>query len=261
MAKTVDFFKCYNPKFSALRLELPRAFSLQLQETVPERAFLRDRYTNIWPVKMAKFENDWFFCDGWEKFVEDNSLEFGDIFVIRYDGDNLFDIKLLGLSGCDKEGFHENQEQGEAQVEQVAHGRKHQRRLDPYGNDIFSLGLAIRPRNPYFVTKIRTYRRNDFYIPKETIKDFHLDNLPQEMFLIDPEGRQFQTKLTTWKDGRVWYSGGWKSLCALNSVRGKDTCICEFVGVCELLMLYFLSFSGCWRSLNSAQQLFLGRSK
>ncbi|CAI9775343.1 unnamed protein product [Fraxinus pennsylvanica] len=82
---------------------------------------------------MAKFENDLFFfvlfCDGREKIVEDNSLEFGDIFMFQYDGDNLFDVKLLGLSGCDKEGSqhfnmrveNENGADGEAQVEQVAH--------------------------------------------------------------------------------------------------------------------------------------------
>lgn len=47
--------------------------------------------------------------------------------MFQYDGDNLFDVKLLGLLGCDEEGFEhfniniedENEEDGEAQVEQV----------------------------------------------------------------------------------------------------------------------------------------------
>ncbi|XP_022875712.1 putative B3 domain-containing protein At5g66980 [Olea europaea var. sylvestris] len=104
MVKTVNFFKCYNPTTSARRLELPMAFSLQLRGALPDRAFLRDRHTNLWPIKTEKIDNVWFFCDGWEKFVQDNYLESRDVLVFQYDGDNLFDVKLLGLSGCDKEG-------------------------------------------------------------------------------------------------------------------------------------------------------------
>ncbi|CAA3015909.1 B3 domain-containing At5g60140-like [Olea europaea subsp. europaea] len=104
-----------------------------------------------------------FFCDGWEKFVQDNSVEAGDIFVFRYDGCNLFDVKLLGLSGCDKKGFGHStkEEDSEAPVEQVAHGQPLQRPLSPHGGDIFRSGLAIRPRNPYFATIIRKSRRDD----------------------------------------------------------------------------------------------------
>ncbi|CAA2957348.1 B3 domain-containing At5g60140-like [Olea europaea subsp. europaea] len=197
-------------------------FSSQLQGALPERVFLQVCYKNLWPVKMAKIDSDCFFCDGWEKFVRDNSLESGVIFVFRYDGENPFDVKLLGLSGCDKEGLghfnisvdDKNEEDGEAKAEQVAYygdskeydvksnedlhymeidededaedenseeddtenktqeegepavdrvavGRPSQRPLNPYGNDLFNSGLAIRPRNPYFVTKIRKSRPND----------------------------------------------------------------------------------------------------
>ncbi|KAL2505562.1 putative B3 domain-containing protein [Abeliophyllum distichum] len=107
MAKIVDFFKCYFPETSAQTLQLPTAFSLQLQGALPDRAFLRDRYANLWPVKMTKIENNWFFEDGWEKFVQDNSMEKRDVFVFKYDGDNLFDVKLLGMSGCEKKGVGE----------------------------------------------------------------------------------------------------------------------------------------------------------
>ncbi|CAA2957347.1 B3 domain-containing At5g60140-like [Olea europaea subsp. europaea] len=104
------------------------AFSLQLRGALPDRAFLRDRHTNLWPIKTEKIDNIWFFCDGWEKFVQDNSLESRDVLVFQYDGENLFDVKLLGLSGCDKEGHayinmsveDKNEEDGVAKAVQVA---------------------------------------------------------------------------------------------------------------------------------------------
>lgn len=64
MTNTMDFSKCYNPKNSVQRLELPTAFSFQLQGAPLKRTFLGDRYTNLRPVKMAKIENDLFFEDG-----------------------------------------------------------------------------------------------------------------------------------------------------------------------------------------------------
>ncbi|KAL2460204.1 B3 domain-containing protein [Abeliophyllum distichum] len=284
MAQPVDsFFKFFNPMNSAERLKLPTAFSLQQPAPLPDRAFLRDKYRNLWPVKLSKVGEDWFFVDGWAKFIHDNSMVLGEFLVFKYDGDNIFDVKLLGHSGCDKKGvggfrmsvkeetkdkgvedeiddsdFNSNDymhvedeededaeygqteeagvEEGEAEAEQVADDRPVQRRPDPFGEEIFRSGLAIRPRNPYFVAKLRKSRRNDLYIPKETIKDFNLNNLPEEMILIDPHQRQYQAKIIIWDDGRVWYRGGWKSICNVNFVREEDWLICEFVGVrCTML--------------------------
>ncbi|CAA2964998.1 B3 domain-containing At5g60140-like [Olea europaea subsp. europaea] len=114
-------------------------------------------------------------------------------------------------------------------MKKETHGRPAQDPLSPYGDDIFSSGLAIRPRNPYFVTKIWKSRQDDLYIPQETINDFQLDNLHGEMFLIDPQDRKFPVKIIRWKDERVWCRGGWKSLCAVNFLRPENTCTCEFV--------------------------------
>jgi hypothetical protein len=73
--------------------------------TVPQRVFLRDKYGNTWPLKLANIENQLYFEEGWAKFVEDNSIETGDFLFFQYDDDKLFHVKLIGSSDCDKEGF------------------------------------------------------------------------------------------------------------------------------------------------------------
>ncbi|KAI3461438.1 hypothetical protein Pfo_018101 [Paulownia fortunei] len=100
---------------------------------------------------------------------------------------------------------------------------------DCYGADIFKSGLAPRPKNPYFVTRSRTPRRkNELYIPKDVIVDYHLV-IPEKLFLVDEKQRKWETKIKQWKDGRLWCTRGWRSLCNVNNIERDDACICEFV--------------------------------
>ncbi|KAL0284086.1 UNVERIFIED_CONTAM: hypothetical protein Sangu_2847900 [Sesamum angustifolium] len=85
---------------------------------------------------------------------------------------------------------------------------------DCYGADIFESGLALRPRNPFFVSRSRLWRRkNDL----------------RRCCLVDEQGRKWETKMKQWKDGRLWCTRGWRSLCNVNGIGKDDTCICEFV--------------------------------
>ncbi|CAI9765541.1 unnamed protein product [Fraxinus pennsylvanica] len=260
MAKTVGFFKCYNPQNSIQRLKLPKAFGLQVQGAIPERAFLRDCYTNLWPVKVAKIGNDLFFEDGWEKFVQDNYVESWVVFVLQYDGENLFDVKLMGLSGCDMEGVghfvntveDENEEDGEAEMEVADYGASQEDDIDSDEDDkrddilleeeereteedgvveaeqVVANGLAPRPQRPYFVTKIMKKRPNQFFIPQAIINKFKL-SLPSSTYFIDQQNRKWPAKLSKWKCGRLSYVGGWINLCRVNFASEEDSCICEFV--------------------------------
>ncbi|PIN26718.1 hypothetical protein CDL12_00528 [Handroanthus impetiginosus] len=99
---------------------------------------------------------------------------------------------------------------------------------DCYGADIFESGLVPRPKHPYFVTRSRTSRKNELHIPKKVIVDYHLE-IPKNLFLIDEKGRKWKTKIKEWRDGRLWCTRGWKSLCNINNIDKDDVCICEFV--------------------------------
>ncbi|KAH0641057.1 hypothetical protein KY290_038329 [Solanum tuberosum] len=102
---------------------------------------------------------------------------------------------------------------------------------NPHGQfaiDIFRSGRVTKPKNPYFVTKIRPERRNHLYVPAVVVRDYQLE-LPSSMTIRDSTGREFEAKLKIWQDGRIWLIGGWHSLCKWNLVEKKDTCICEFV--------------------------------
>ncbi|KAM3376273.1 B3 domain-containing protein [Capsicum galapagoense] len=101
-------------------------------------------------------------------------------------------------------------------------------RHDQFGKDIFRSGRAIQPENPYFIAKVRVKRKDELYVPVDVVRDYKLE-IPSSMIIRDSAGREFQTKLKIWGDGRIWLVGGWRSLCNWNLVDKNDICICEFV--------------------------------
>ncbi|XP_049347814.1 B3 domain-containing protein REM20-like [Solanum verrucosum] len=100
--------------------------------------------------------------------------------------------------------------------------------FDKFAIDIFRSGHATKPKNPYFITKIRPDRRNQLYVPTDVVRDYQLE-FPSSMIIRDSSGREFEAKLNIWQDGRIWLIGGWRSLCRKNLLEKNDTCICEFV--------------------------------
>lgn len=44
-----------------------------------------------------------FFAEGWECFVTDLTIQLGEFLLFVYDGDLGFDVKIYGITGCEKE--------------------------------------------------------------------------------------------------------------------------------------------------------------
>ncbi|XP_055803364.1 B3 domain-containing protein At5g60142-like [Solanum dulcamara] len=98
------FFKVFIPEISAKRLKLPTGYIDYKNGMLPWNVSLRDRFGNMWPIGVTKSGKHIYFEHGWEKFIEDNIVEFGDFIIFDYDGTRIFDFKLLGRIGCVKKG-------------------------------------------------------------------------------------------------------------------------------------------------------------
>ncbi|KAF7126936.1 hypothetical protein RHSIM_Rhsim11G0170700 [Rhododendron simsii] len=94
--------------------------------------------------------------------------------------------------------------------------------------DVFEHGIVSRPKNPYFVTKLRQKRRRELFIPTDVIRDHGLE-LPKNLIILDEEGRKLSSNVIRWNDGRTWLTKGWKAFCKRNNLELEDRCICEFV--------------------------------
>lgn len=75
-----------------------------MKRKLPSKVLLRDRYGNIWHVKLSNEKENTYFHQGWETFIKQNYVERGDFFIFKYDGIGAFDVKLFGSDSCNKRG-------------------------------------------------------------------------------------------------------------------------------------------------------------
>ncbi|KAJ8530124.1 hypothetical protein K7X08_036959 [Anisodus acutangulus] len=365
------FFKFFSPENSSKRLKIPTAYTDYKNGKLPRKVSLRDRFDNMWPIGVTKTGRNFHFQYGWEKFIKENTIEFGDFLTFEYDGNGVFDFKLLGTTGCEKKGsgglkldVKEEDEEGmnvehqksevpkrkwrsdssssddsdeddedyvveeeeeeekydvvDEEIEEEKNERatkickkkephskgrrveeeddddkeeeyKEEEEQEKEGEDddedeyeeteeeeewnerasIFKKmaprlerrfaeeeeddeeeecdeetkeeeieneidGWHIQEKGAMFKSWMQkchcsqAKRRDQLYVPVDVVRDYKL-KLPSSMTIRDPVGRKFETKLKSWKDGRMWLHGGWHNLCRWNLVGKDDSCICEFV--------------------------------
>ncbi|XP_027165858.1 cilia- and flagella-associated protein 251-like [Coffea eugenioides] len=80
--------------------------------------------------------------------------------------------------------------------------RRTTRNVDHYGRDLFKSRRIPQPKNPYFVIKLKAKRKDELYVPIDVVRDHNL-TLPQEIILVDQQGRERTATLNHWKDGRL----------------------------------------------------------
>ncbi|KAF8410593.1 hypothetical protein HHK36_003125 [Tetracentron sinense] len=97
-----SFFKVLVGDFSE-QLRIPPAFIKHFNGNLPGKSIIKSPTGRCWRVNVGKSENDLFFQNGWQKFVKDHSLEFGDFLIFKYIGISKFTVKIYGRSACEKE--------------------------------------------------------------------------------------------------------------------------------------------------------------
>ncbi|CAI9099050.1 OLC1v1035811C2 [Oldenlandia corymbosa var. corymbosa] len=102
--KPTEFFKVFNPETSTDKIMLPTAWTKEMQGKLPTKALLRDRYGNIWHVKLTNDQEKTYFHQGWTTFIQQNYLEKGDFIIFKFDGIHVFNVRILGYDSCDKRG-------------------------------------------------------------------------------------------------------------------------------------------------------------
>lgn len=168
-----------------LMQRLPSESVARLQRRIIDPGvILRDVHNNLWAVEIERDGDEFWFKKGWPQFHEANSLETTDFVVFSHERDNLFDFRLFGGDACEKkavvkeeedeeestdsEDYHEDgiermeadEEDSDYEEELKSSKRRYEKGNvgDWYGADIFESGLAIRPQNPYFVSRTRKPR-------------------------------------------------------------------------------------------------------
>lgn len=124
-----------------------------MQGNLLQRASLRNRDGSVWPVKVARIQNDFFFLDGWAKYVADNAVTKGDILVFHYDGSSVYDMMIFAPNMCERKRFaalipkKEENEEGNKPVSKIKEEEDREEKREETERDENHLGAQfVRPK-------------------------------------------------------------------------------------------------------------------
>ncbi|KAG0477204.1 hypothetical protein HPP92_014045 [Vanilla planifolia] len=238
-----SFFKVMFGNFQT-SLRIPPSFVKHLPgECV--KFILRCRGGRQWPVKIERVGKGLFFGEGWECFVSDLSITMGEFLLFAYDGNLGFEVKIYGITGCEKEDTTHfvKMEEGICTEEQVVETRiirssKHWRkvvngRVILEGSKVFNNERALesarsfKSSHPFFIATYRNSRQEYMTIPMSIKRECKLGEM-ETIILQDPKGRPWPARIAHWK-GRVALAGGWTKFRDGNYLSEGDVCVFEFL--------------------------------
>ncbi|XP_062118062.1 putative B3 domain-containing protein At5g66980 [Humulus lupulus] len=240
--KFPQFFKVFIPKFSSNHMLIPPAFVGRFISRVPKRVVIKDNSGKCWVVALVTVEKDLYFENGWEMFVRDQLLKFGDFLVFRYHGNSLFEVEIFGGDGCKKEIVVASpqvkvmvKEEEDTLKKKVpsSHAYNHAH-IEEIGLD-GSTKKSSSPtkhgqlkKNPCFVVTLEHSKCQVFMIciPQSVHKGVKFE---PDMKLQYHNSKLWPVKISTWKDGRCFISSGWKKFRQENDLKANDKCKFELV--------------------------------
>ncbi|GAB4847041.1 hypothetical protein Ancab_026053 [Ancistrocladus abbreviatus] len=98
-----EFFKVFIPHHSSHQLLIPPAFKKHLEAKVPQKCTIENPANRTWIVSLEQVGNNLFFKEGWQEFVKDHALKYGDFLTFQYHGNSSFNVNLYSKNGCSME--------------------------------------------------------------------------------------------------------------------------------------------------------------
>ncbi|CAA2971109.1 B3 domain-containing transcription factor VRN1-like [Olea europaea subsp. europaea] len=96
------FFKVVLPSTTARqRLRIPNKFVEKYGNELSSVVTVADPIDGIWCVRLEKAEKTIWLHDGWEKFFDGHSIDYGDFLLFKYRGNSSFSVRIFDLTATE----------------------------------------------------------------------------------------------------------------------------------------------------------------
>ncbi|KAI3669874.1 hypothetical protein L6452_41333 [Arctium lappa] len=228
-----QFFKFYMPAHCSTQLRIPPAFVKYFKEYLPLKFVLVTSAKKSWEVDMNKVDDDVYFKRGWEEFVQDNSLEFGDFLIFYYNGGSKFYVSVYGNNNCLKEIEAANNQSGK-QPTLIQLGNETNRTGETKRISVEDIDLSFEiTLQQSYITRGYIHMPNAF---SDRVKKY------RPIAKLQHSGRTWDVKVV--HDGeRYKFTQGWKLFVTENCVAIEDVCCFKMIDIKPKFYLLDVSFS------------------
>ncbi|CAH8274687.1 unnamed protein product [Arabidopsis lyrata] len=178
-----------------------------------------DASERTWKVKMEGNR----LTKGWKEFVKAHDLRVSDFVVFRHEGEMLFNVTALGPSCCEIQyaqprRHEEDEESNETEIS--LRSEKEVEENVKTESDQSSPNLNCFSRS----VTASNLSRDTVGFPINFAKQNGLNKERQEIFLMNGEGKTWESELKRWGDCRLSIVRGWTSFCTANKLEVGDSC-------------------------------------
>uniref|UniRef100_A0A7N0TPN8 TF-B3 domain-containing protein n=1 Tax=Kalanchoe fedtschenkoi TaxID=63787 RepID=A0A7N0TPN8_KALFE len=97
-----EFFKVYTTEHSFNRMKVPREFVAYMRGRTCGAAELAGPSGETWLVELVQEGKHLFFTDGWQTFVKENMVEYGDFLFFKLHCNLMFSVVIFDETMCEK---------------------------------------------------------------------------------------------------------------------------------------------------------------
>ncbi|KAM7529084.1 hypothetical protein LguiB_032494 [Lonicera macranthoides] len=206
------FESVLKPSYVHKYLYIPSEFAESYMSTQRQTATLM-HLKKSWLVKLLRCRNTLLFSCGWRKFVVDNTLREGDVcsFELIRRNDYTFNVVILRGNETPPD---KAQRRGQQRKEE---GSK--REVEANVEDASSKFIS---KHPFFQRVLTPAYTRFLSIPSKFRKSYI--NEPMADVRLQYSSKKWVVNLITYKDGRVFFCGGWSKFVKQNNLQVGDAC-------------------------------------
>uniref|UniRef100_A0A2N9HQA1 TF-B3 domain-containing protein n=1 Tax=Fagus sylvatica TaxID=28930 RepID=A0A2N9HQA1_FAGSY len=262
------FFKIILPStMQDMKLRIPKKFVSEIGEELSTVATLTVPSGGIWQVGLEKSDNNIWFCNGWQDFVEYHSICYGYFLVFKYEGNSNFhvlifdktatEIQYPNRKNCKLEDEVEIIESDDANIsihdklnenemsnsnelptkhEEVVKEKFVKKKLSDMSlkggtERATQAARMFKPKNPSFIGIVRPYniRNRYMYVPAQFAFKY-LSRCPI-LKLETSDGRQWPVNCSyrNRSSHAMNIGRGWIAFCRENNFEQGDVCVFELI--------------------------------
>ncbi|KAG7540757.1 HRDC domain [Arabidopsis thaliana x Arabidopsis arenosa] len=178
-----------------------------------------DASERTWKVKMEGNR----LTQGWKEFVEAHDLRVGDFVVFRHEGEMLFNVTALGPSCCEIQYAQPRRHEEDEESNDTEVPSRSEKEVD---ENVKTESDQSSPNLNCFSRSVTASNlsRDRVGFPINFAKQNGLNKERQEIFLMNEEGKTWESELKIWGDCRLSIVQGWTSFCTANKLEVGDSC-------------------------------------
>ncbi|XP_031249456.1 B3 domain-containing transcription factor VRN1-like [Pistacia vera] len=253
------FFKVILPStLEEKKLGIPERFAKMFGDELSSVAMLTIPDGHVWPVGLTREGSKFWFQDGWNDFVQNNSICAGYFLVFKYAKKPIFQVLIFDMTACEihypynapaqisalQDGIQNKPESKKSKIEDMPQKGdeflhlfeesgiyitgKHKLLSKEEKEKAINIARFFKPKHPAFMVFLRAPKIIHPTVPAKFVNKYYRENA-KFIKLQSSDGREWLLNNTGIYRGQLRLGNGWARFSNEMNLKAGDICVFELM--------------------------------